>query len=155
MVENEKTSDPAKIVVYNFYSVRQDQIPVILAIDELFAENVCGIDTDSNGYIKHFSIAHSENLRVLPDRFDELPKLEWFEIHNCSLEKIPPSLGKCTLLKRIIITNCNLKEVPPELGQLPNLYKLNLSNNHLKSLPDELETLGSKAKYHLGTNFKI
>ena len=78
------------------------------------------------------------NLGILPDRFDELKKLESLHLDGTQIASLPPSFGQLNKLKSLALTQCELQSIPDSVWKLPSLQRLTLSDNKLVSLPSEI-----------------
>jgi hypothetical protein len=99
-------------------------------------------------------------LSALPDDMGRFIKLRALFCSGNPFERLPPSLGACTVLSQIGFRRCGLREVPgealppalrwltltenrlehlpAELGRCPELQKLMLAGNRLEALPESL-----------------
>ena len=88
----------------------------------------------------------SVDLQRLPDRFDELPLLNFLDLssNNFSdttrLKQVVDTLKNCPSVKILLLTQCSISALPSNVDDLATLEDLYLSNNPIQ--PSACEVLG-------------
>jgi len=84
-------------------------------------------------------------LGSLPEIFDHplLSALKKLTLNDCSLTRLPDSLGQLTNLTELNLNSNELSTLPASINHLKKLERLVVGNNRLSSLPEELSGLCS------------
>ncbi|MFB9052283.1 leucine-rich repeat-containing protein kinase family protein [Formosa undariae] len=66
------------------------------------------------------------------------PKLNWLILTDNKIEKLPKSIGDCTLLQKCALAGNRIETLPKEMSNCKNLELLRISANRLKEIPEWL-----------------
>ncbi len=77
----------------------------------------------------------------LPENWGDLSELVSIDILNTPLESLPESVGRCIKIRALDIIKTNLSSLPESFGNLQDLRRLTLSNNQLQQLPESFGNL--------------
>ncbi|MHA7944037.1 leucine-rich repeat-containing protein kinase family protein [Formosa sp. 3Alg 14/1] len=66
------------------------------------------------------------------------PKLNWLILTDNKIEKLPKSIGDCTLLQKCALAGNRIEALPREMSNCKNLELLRISANRLKVIPQWL-----------------
>ena len=86
-------------------------------------------------------IATNNEIKVIPESFYNLKKLNKLEIGNNKIETISPLVGNLENLKSINLSDNPITNIPNEICELQKLEFLVLENTQIKELPKCLGTL--------------
>ena len=78
-----------------------------------------------------------------------LKKLEFLNLFNNSLSKLPEHLPELKALKYLVAANNNLTEIPNGIGALPRLTLIDLSCNSIKNIRHHFYLLCKKQRQEL------
>ncbi len=87
-------------------------------------------------------------------------KLNWLILTDNKIEKLPNSIGKCSLLQKFMMAGNLLSELPETMRNCKNLELFRVSDNNLSSIPDWLFTLPKLSWFafegnNLNNNIKV
>ncbi len=91
-------------------------------------------------------------LRTLPDTFENLTSLQVLHLYRNQLRTLPRSFGLLTNLRELYLSTNHLQELPTNFGQLVNLQRLELQHNHLHELPESFSSLNQLEILDLSLN---
>ena len=80
------------------------------------------------------------------------PLLRWLVLTNNKINKLPKSIGRCTLLQKFAIAGNKLEELPVEMSNCINLELFRVSANKLKKIPNWLFSLPKLSWIAFGGN---
>lgn len=80
------------------------------------------------------------------------PLLRWLILTNNKLQKLPKSIGDCTLLQKFTVAGNSIEELPIEMANCKNLELIRISSNQLKTIPDWLLKLPKLSWIAFGGN---
>lgn len=97
-------------------------------------------------HLKHIETLYLEECQINDlSAIGAFTNLNWLEITDCELTKLPPEIGKLKNLTYLKLSDTRLKCLPKSIGQLENLGTLDLTGCNLKKLPNtivDLKNLG-------------
>ena len=107
----------------------------------------CQLDFSS---LKYLYLEGNVLCSLPEDFFTCLASLEWLDLRNNKLRKIPNNVGEHKKLKTLLLGRNQLTVLPAEMGFLKTLTGLNLSENPLEEPPHSVVSKGVYAiKAHL------
>ncbi|GAL79456.1 serine/threonine protein kinase [Algibacter lectus] len=77
----------------------------------------------------------SNQIKTVPEQAFP-PLLNWLILTDNKIEKLPKSIGDCTLLQKCALAGNLIEELPVEMKACVNLELIRFSANKLKSIPD-------------------
>ncbi|WP_158848522.1 leucine-rich repeat-containing protein kinase family protein [Algibacter sp. L1A34] len=77
----------------------------------------------------------SNQIKTLPEKAFP-PLLNWLILTDNKIEKLPKSIGDCTLLQKCALAGNLIEELPIEMKACVNLELIRFSANQLKSIPE-------------------
>lgn len=92
------------------------------------------------------------------------PLLNWLILTNNKIEKLPKTIGNCTLLQKFALAGNCVKALPIEMANCKNLELFRVSANQLESIPEWLFELpklswlafgGNPATYQMQLNTNL
>lgn len=96
--------------------------------------------------------ADRNNLKSLPDEFDQLSSLKNLNFSHNQITSFPPVILKLQGLERLDLSENALGSLPSEISQLSNLESLRLGRTELKTLPENIGLLSNLEHLFLGNN---
>ena len=77
----------------------------------------------------------SNQIKTVPEQAFP-PLLNWLILTDNKIEKLPKSIGDCTLLQKCALAGNLIEELPVEMKACINLELIRFSANRLKTIPD-------------------
>lgn len=77
----------------------------------------------------------SNQIKTVPEQAFP-PLLNWLILTDNKIEKLPKSIGDCTLLQKCALAGNLIEELPVEMKACTNLELIRFSANRLKTIPD-------------------
>lgn len=93
----------------------------------------------------------SNQIKTVPEHAFP-PKLNWLILTDNHIQKLPQSIGNCTLLQKCALAGNQIEVLPDVMKNCKNLELLRVSANQLKTIPEWLFELPKLAWVAFGGN---
>jgi len=92
--------------------------------------------------LKELYLANNKIDKLNDELFVKLPSLQWLDLRNNCITKVPCNVGKHKFLQNLLLECNNVKELPAELGMVKSLSGLSLRGNPLSYPPPNVVNKG-------------
>lgn len=107
------------------------------------------------GWLKQLqvlSLTGAENALVLPADLGELESLEYLQLGNCHLTRLPASMPALSRLKTLVFYGHNLRDLPIGFRELKALEMVDLGDGRIRQVPRVLSEFPRLRKLRLARN---
>lgn len=85
----------------------------------------------------------SNSIKKIPDDFDKLTLLGFFECERNQIDHLPESIINMTNLVNLKVNENRIKSLPKNFSNLSKLNSLNINDNEIVNLPDDIFSMES------------
>lgn len=95
-------------------------------------------------FIRDLKIVKTAMVSIPEDLFTSMPYLIRVEMYENLLEKLPESIGSCSLLQMLDVADNNLTDLPQSLAKCKELFRLDIGRNTMETVPSVVPKLKLK-----------